>query len=194
MSAPWAQADLPPWAEHDEDITSAIGGDSWRIDSHGEAERALAKLALTEADIDDVARLYDRWHDRLADWHDGAMAPLRSRQAFFEGALGDYIRRLREENPNVKSLLLPSGRVFTRFVPEKVVVEDQQAVLAWLHTLPEGREVIAESVRVSELRRIVAAADGKAVEKSTGEVVAGLAVEPESLSISVKPARETGPA
>jgi phage host-nuclease inhibitor protein Gam len=145
----------------------------------------MGRLALTESELAAIEAQRAEWQLQLDDWHDAVMRRPMKRRALFVGWLTDYARRQRDETGGA-TLTLPGGRVTSRRNPAKLVVTDPEAVLAWARQC--AVEVVKEVVRLDELRRAVSVRDGRPVSRD-GEVVAGLDVEPEHVSFSVKVAK-----
>ncbi len=174
---------MPPWVD---DETRLDTEESWSISSYGEAEWACAKVSAVDAELARIEAQYQEWLARLNDWRDAAVKPLQERRDFFASRLADYLRRLRKENPRKKSLPLPSGKVSSRRQGPRAVVVDEEAVIKWAHASmhPELVKVV-ESVRLAELRKAVVVDGEKVVDPSTRDVLPGVAVEPEHLTVTV---------
>ncbi len=173
---------MPPWVD---DETWLDTEESWSISSYGEAEWACAKVAGADAELARIDQQYQEWLARLDEWHETAVRPLQNRREFFASALSDYLRRLRKENPRKKSLPLPSGKVSSRRQQPRAVIVDEVAVIKWARASDHAEVVrVVESVRVDDLRKLVKV-DGEKVVDPTGDVLPGVVVEPERLSVTV---------
>ncbi len=173
---------MPPWVD---DKNLPISADPWAIDCYGEAEWACAKVAAVDAELARIDQQYHEWLERLYAWHNEAIRPLEERREFFANHLGDYLRRLREADPRTKSLALPSGKVASRVTPARPVVVDEAAVIDWARASDHDVVKVVESVRLAELRKVVVVDGEKVVDPSTGDVLPGVAVEGERLSVTV---------
>ncbi len=179
---------IAPWVtEPDVDVEAIIDAqepvkEPWYPQSDGEADWCMGKLALVESELAAIEAQRSEWQRRLNDWWaDATKAPAR-RHAFFAGRLEDYAQQRRKET-NQATLTLPGGKVTSRRNPAKLLVTDAEAVLAWARAC--AVDCIKEVVRLDELRRAVTVRDGRPVSRD-GEVVAGLDVEAEFTSYSVK--------
>jgi hypothetical protein len=155
----------------------------WSIDSDEEAEWAMRKLAYEERALRTINDQAEDWAGRIQQWRDEATKPHKSTAAFFRGALEDYARRQRDEGR--LSVPLPSGKVSTRNVPAAVKVADEATVLA---ALPDELRsvVVKESVRLRELQSVTRV-DADGVILPDGSLLPGAIVEPERVSVTVKP-------
>ncbi len=174
---------MPPWVDPD---PQPVPLDRWSIQTDGEAEWACARTGAIDAELARIGQQYEEWLERLDDWRNAAVRPLQKRREFFVGHLADYLRRLREADPRTKSLVLPSGKVASRITPARPVVVDETAVIDWARSSDRAELVkVVESVRLAELRKLVKLAGDKVVDPSTRDVLPGVAVEGERLSVTV---------
>lgn len=151
-----------------EDLAPTVA--AWRIDDDGAAEWAMRNLVARRRRIDDLARRRDEWMEKIAHWFEQASAGDSRSAAFFEGALADYLRRLREEDEDRKSLVLPSGRITSTGTGGKATVVDVDAVVAWIQkNLPERYDALVKdepTVRLADFRKAT-----KIVERANEVVV-----------------------
>lgn len=179
---------IAPWInEPDVDVEAILDAeepakDPWYPQSAGEADWCMGKLALVESELDAIEAQRTEWQLQLDDWHATVTRRPTKRRELFVGYLTDYARRQREET-GVATLTLPGGKVTSRRNPAKLVVADPEAVLAWARAC--AGEVVKETLFLDRLRRMVVVRDGRPVSQD-GEVVAGLDIEPEHVSYSVK--------
>ncbi len=174
---------MPPWVD---DETLLDAEESWSISSYGEAEWSMAKVSTVDAELARIDQQYEEWLQRLDNWRNAAVRPLQERREFFVGHLSDYLRRLRQENPRKKSLPLPSGKVSSRHQQPRAVIVDEAAVIEWARASDHAEVIrVVESVRLDDLRKLVKVDGEKVVDPSTGDVLPGVAVEAERLSVTV---------
>lgn len=182
---------IAPWTtEPQVDVDALIDApesvkEPWYPQSAGEADWCMGKLALARSELHAIDAQRLEWQEKLDAWYADVTRQPDDRQRFFTGRLEDYARRQREATGGA-TLTLPGGKVTSRRNPAKLLVSDPEAVLAWARQC--AVEVIKEVVRLDELRRAVTVRDGRPVSRD-GEVVAGLDVEPEFTSYSVKVAK-----
>jgi hypothetical protein len=189
-SEPFTDAELDAYLDdqdipEDQRIPYVSKPAAWRIDSMGEAEWAMAHYADHEQAIVDATRQAHEWQERLMEWLESERKRHVDSLTFFAGALEDFARRRREDDPKAKTLHLPSGEVKSRSVAARVVVADETVLLPWLRE--NAPHAIKEAVSVSELRRLATVADDRAVVE--GEILPGVEVEPASVSYSISAAK-----
>lgn len=129
----------------------------WRVTDDPDAEWAMRKLAAVERERDDVREQAQLWRDEISRWERERCRPLDARAAFFEGALIDYLRELRDADPAVKSRKLPSGTISSRSSGAKVVIADADAVIAWAEATLDGDDlaaVVRKAAQLSEFRKV----------------------------------------
>lgn len=160
----------------------------WRIDDERGAEWALRKLARAEAHLDEIHLQAEEWTRRITEWAADVKAGPERDAAFFRAHLEWWARRRRDEDPDAKSVRLPSGEVSTRETRAAVEIADPAAVLAWARDRYPDLVRVREDVQVSTLRGAVAISDDGHVRTSNeaGDEVPGVAVRPASISVSVK--------
>jgi phage host-nuclease inhibitor protein Gam len=161
----------------------------WRIEGDRQAEWCMRRLAAVEAEGEGIAAQAEEWVRQVEAWKDERLRSPNSDHAFFTAKLCEYMRALREANPKVKSLPLPSGTVSSRTVAPRVNVVDADAVASWARAAGHVEVLKVEtSVLVGELKK-AATVDGEALvvrDADTGMPVPGLAVLPGGISFAVK--------
>jgi hypothetical protein len=111
---------------------------AWRIESDEDAEWAMRKLVEVVAEREPIDLQHDEWVRRIEANRKALVEPLSRRQARWELLLEDYVLRVRDASAGkVKSIKLPSGKLATTGSDEAVELADEEAVLAWVNTLPE---------------------------------------------------------
>lgn len=114
----------------------------WQIEDHGAAEWALRRLAEARANIAALEEQAAAWNRRIDEWTAKALAPLLNREQFFVANLEDYGLRVREASADeVKTLVLPSGKVKTTSHGPKVKVGDPHGFDEWAAANPDDELV-----------------------------------------------------
>lgn len=161
----------------------------WSIEDDGEADWAMRHVAVAQASLTQSRDQANAWRARIDQWEDDQAGRLQPRIAFFVGALEEFARRRREEDPRAKTLRLPSGAISSRSVPEKVVVENEPAVLEWARRSGHLDLIkVTESLDKSVLRKSVGWDGGMVLITSEdgAEVVPGCSVAPGHVVFTVK--------
>lgn len=132
---------------------------AWRIDGTGSAAWAMAHVARAEAALDDLTAQAVEWYGRIDAWLVHESAPHRRTKEFFEGQLQRYALDRREADPKARTLTLPDGKVSTTAKGAKVIVTDEDAVLAWARiNAPEAvKKKEVTTLGLTELRAYVKA-------------------------------------
>lgn len=136
----------------------------WYPSTLDEAEWAMQKLAALEAREREIELQYASWRERIDDWKKAEAARIAPGIAFFDSRLRTYgLSRRYENEKDQKTTRLPSGEIATRGGgAPKVVVMDEERVIAWAQTTLTGPEYDAvvktsESVLLTGLRSQVVA-------------------------------------
>ena len=160
---------------------------AYRIPDDSAAGWALRKLAAAEARIGQVTEHAQAEHERIESWHEQATKRPRDDAAYFRGLLADYARRQRLEGR--KNIVLPYGKVSTRTTGGAITADNADEFIEWAEQ--EGRDDLVTYSAKPALAAIKAAGlvatDEGAVLTPQGEIVPGLKVTPEGVSVTVTP-------
>ncbi len=171
------------------DLAESEDAPAWTVTDKGSAEWAMRHVVIVNAELDEMKAQATDWAERIANWFTRASAEAAASKAFFEHHLEQYAIAERDRTDGkVKSVVLPSGRVATRGpkpgADTKVVVADEDAVLAWAELEDVLNDVAPpkpRSVQLKPLRALVQIAEHEdgthSVLTLSGEPVPGCAVE-----------------
>lgn len=187
---PFSDLDYDKYA-HVADPDSAVA--KFVVDSDGLAEWAMAHVAELDARLEAATAQRDAYHERINAWYERDTASLSTKREFFAMHLRQYLRALREADPDVKSVKLPSGAVVSRVSGPRMTVTNEAEAIAYLKTAFTVEQLdepikVTEKVLVSKLAGLVKIDDGRAVDAESGVVVPGMGVEPRGVTYDVKPA------
>lgn len=171
-----------------------------------EAERAARRLRRLDERRREVEQQYAVWKAQLDGWRADELARIMPAHGLFTRWLEVYGVRARANEPKRATFALPSAEISTR--QEKsasIVVDVEELVLEWARgalSSAQYEHVVrtTESVRISELRKIVEIVPQYAdeggetdelvgyivVDPNTGAVVPGVTVDPPSTTAKVK--------
>lgn len=203
--------DVAAWADDDGDEfgpplpSEDVRG--WRITDDAAAAWALRKLAAAQAEIAEVTDRYRVEVSRLNEWRDRMVRRPRDTVDYMADRLKAYGLERRAEDPKRATISTPAGEIRTRAPSEanrwQVVLADDETLLAWAEendrddllrrslapvTAIRSRCEIAERIHVDAegehvVERIV-------VDRDSGALVPGLAVEEKLPTVSLHPAAE----
>ena len=193
------------------DITDEQIEGVWRPEDEVEADKAGRRWARADEQLrqhdTELAKMFDQIDEAAAaqraialGWHERVTAEPERRKWFYERTLKVYIERIREDSGDeIKSKKLPAVVVSstrTAAYAKKVAVKEGEAKLvAWLKKLgapaTEALKVVpAKQVPVMDkVKRLVEVKDGAIIYPSTGEVVPGLYIEPENMTVEITPTK-----
>lgn len=166
--AEFLAAEMPEEMEGDFDFMEDEGATHWAIANYPPEARdkiaswAFRRLWLIEQEKKRLTQSALEETRRIEKWLDDAIRPLASDEAFFKGALTEYLRHIRTErkedpeNPKTKSYKLPTGTIEGRRPPERIEVLDETKFIDW--ALANGHK---------ELVRIKREVDKTAIKKAT---------------------------
>ena len=193
------------------DITDEQIEGVWRPEDEVEADKAGRRWARADEQLrqhdTELAKMFDQIDEAAAaqraialGWHERVTAEPERRKWFYERTLKTYIERIREDSGDeIKSKKLPAVVVSstrTAAYAKKVAGKEGEAKLvAWLKKLgapaTEALKVVpAKQVPVMDkVKRLVEVKDGAIIYPSTGEVVPGLYIEPENMTVEITPTK-----
>ena len=144
-----SSSDGPP------DSVPASKPDRWSVTDDRSAEWAMRMYVAVDvviAKLEDDAEVYIA---QVRAWLDRATKPLKRRRQFFSGHITDYALRRRHEDPDFKTLKLPSGDVPTRLVPSRPEILDSDHFVAWARLHAPGTVKARWSPVVAEVKKAV---------------------------------------
>ena len=193
------------------DITDEQIEGVWRPEDEVEADKAGRRWARADEQLrqhdTELAKMFDQIDEAAAaqraialGWHERVTAEPERRKWFYERTLKVYIEQIREDSGDeIKSKKLPAVVVSstrTAAYAKKVAGKEGEAKLvAWLKKLgapaTEALKVVpAKQVPVMDkVKRLVEVKDGAIIYPSTGEVVPGLYIEPENMTVEITPTK-----
>ena len=121
---------------------------------------------------------------RIEQWLDEVNKPLLRDLDYFAGLLSDWAKRQRSRD--IKTVRLPAGDLKTRPKRGRVEYEDTEELRAWLGANVPAALVTTVAVSRSTLGKM-SRTDAGALVTEDGELVPGVTVEPDSVSVSIVP-------
>lgn len=146
--------------------------ESWHITDERAAEWVMRKLSRFRARELELTELRAEYQAQLEDWWEDATRGLAGDIKWATGALVEWASRRREEDPEAKSVVLPSGRVATRWIGERARAVDAPALaesLARAHH-PDYDKVVRAKIEVdaNALNSLVKTSDEWVIHLSCG--------------------------
>ena len=166
--------------EHPDDPLGVAERKGWEITNRGQAEWAMGRVAVANAEYTETLASIKAARERLAHYEEEARHTYEAKARYLEWCLRQWAEKqlAGEKSRTVK---LAYGAVKARRVPGTVRIDDETALLAWINERPALRQkypkLIKEEVRKSSL---------KAVIEATGELPPGVELVPEYDSWSVE--------
>lgn len=126
---------------------------------------------------------------RIAEREEWATGPLLERCHDLEMQVHFVAIALLEREPKVKSWKLPHATVQTRRTGTEILVEDERALIAWAtDAAPELLYEVPKIDRKAVKTRLTILPDQRTVATPAGELVPGVVVKPEQVSVTVREA------
>ena len=160
--------------------------ETWRITDDSSAQWALRKLKAEIDRLDDINAQAVAEIAKVENWRELVSKSHKQTVTYFENQLRDYMLRVREEEGR-KSIVLPDGEVQSRTIKAKAQVADKELFLKWcLANHREGWIRTKEEPNLEAVKDAVEFNGDSVVDTLTGEVVEGLVVVEEDITVSVK--------
>lgn len=159
---------------HEKLLSLYEDNERFKVDNDDKANWALRKIMESRRRIKEYQRQAEVEMERIDSWLREVQQDEEKSSSYFEGLLAVYLMERRRDNPKMRVLKLPLGRVKSRIL-EPDFQKDEAVLLEWAkNSVPDVVESV-EKLKWAELKKCIAVgADGKAVYTETGEVVAGL--------------------
>lgn len=144
--------------------------------------RKLAAIAAQEAEDNAVVADLVR---SATEWQRSRQQARAADVAFFEGLLREWHESRLAQDPNLRSIDLPSGTLQFRKQPDKWN-RDEAAILDWLEE--QGHTTFTKKALTwAEFKKEATVKDGKAYWNHTGELVPSISVVAVDDKFSAKP-------
>lgn len=150
----------------------------FEIEDQGGAIWALRKIKIIDANLREAEEAAENEFAMIQEWLDGERKKATDERAFFENLLYKYFNKKRQENPKMKSLALPGGRLRVK-KQQPLYRYDENEIIPW------AEEYLPDAVRIKkEVNKNVV----KRHIKETGEFVPGVNIvdRPELFEVEVK--------
>lgn len=155
----------------------------WAITDDRAADWAMRKIKELDADTASWANHYARLTEQVTRQNDAAKERLMEHLARYFEAVPHHKTKTQE------SYALPTGKIGVKTVTPGYV-RDDAALLPWVKENRADLVEVKESVKWSELKKLLDTSGGTAVDRETGEVVPGVTVTPGGMKFFVQMAKE----
>jgi hypothetical protein len=162
---------------------------SWSITDTGSADWAMRKYAHIAARIEDVRLNAREFRRQIDEWERRETTPLEHRANFFFGHLTRFLQERREDPSDGRaSIVLPSGDIVSRKVPERAEIADEKAFVEWARAWHPKAVKAKWSPVMKEVKALVqwAKTEDGVVPIVGDEVVPGVAHVAEHVNYDVK--------
>lgn len=154
------------------------------VDNLNKATWAMRQLRGVVAQLEANAEIAKAEKERIDAWLEHANKNLLSERAFFEAHLTTYLRKLREEDPDTKSVSTPYGKITSRVTQPKWEVQEE--LTDWLMNYNDALIRIKYEVDKAELKKHYEVQDRQVIDPKTGEVVPHIVIIPSEVAYKVE--------
>lgn len=159
--------------------------DGFTIDNDEKANWALRKIAEHEQHIQDANDLAQKEVDKIESWFKGIKESRQNQIDSLQSMLANYAMSKRQDDPDFKSMKLPSGRFGFRKRPDKWVYDDDKLLESLKRSGMDGLIRVKEEPNKRDLRSVVKVVNGKVFNPETGEFIEGITIEEQGESFNV---------
>ena len=103
----------------------------FKIDNLESASWTFKKLQEINKQFQEIQKVAQIEISRIAVWENKEIEGLESSKLYFEGLLQEYYRGLKADNPKLKPISTPWGKISTREQPDKWTYTELDTI-AWL--------------------------------------------------------------
>ena len=163
---------------------------AFTVTDESSAQWALRKYAYYSKRIATTDELASKEIERVQEWREITNKPLVESALYFENLLADYARRVREVDPQIKSVHLPAGTIATRAVKGRIDISDDDALIVWAAANAPDVVVTKQTVSKTALGKLTR--DGEHLVTADGEIVPDVTVGADSIRVQITPAESGG--
>ena len=153
-------------------------GKPFAIESQEQAAWAIRKIKLIEKRRAEAIATAEAEANKIKSWAKAQEEKADRERSYFDHLLREYMDRLREEDPKLKTLSLPGGKLQVRKQQPEYTYNDETL-------LPWAKKNLPDAVVVREVTNKTVV---KAYVKETGEVIPVVLIEdrPDKFSVEVE--------
>ncbi|EJV41773.1 host-nuclease inhibitor Gam family protein [Bacillus toyonensis] len=156
------------------------------IDGLNFAFRKINALKHQEAE---VMALANKERERINKWVEKQLLPINNSISFFESHAKTYHQREFANDPKKKKISTPYGSVKTRTSKEAPEAADKDLLLEYAIE-NDLDEAIKSEIRWAEIKKhlkvVEVAGEKVVIDVSSGQIVPGVIVKPESIAFSIE--------
>jgi hypothetical protein len=147
------------------------------------------RLTHAQRRLEAIRAPYHAEIQRVAEREEWATASLAQRVLDLNQQVRHVVLRLLEHDPRTKSWKLPHATVQSRQTSAEILVEDERVLIEWAEdSAPELLIRVAKVDKRAAKSRLTILPDGVSVATTSGELVPGVVVKPDTVTVSVKEA------
>src|SRR5699024_1269067 len=148
----------------------------FQIKTDEEANWALRKIKQKQTQKNDRTELAEKEIEKIKQWLESVSKELDSDIEYFEGLLGAYALRNREQDPSYKSQKLPNGRIRFKKQQPKWELDDKRVLESLKQAGKDDLIKVTEKPKLADIKKSHAVVDGKVINTETGEFLDGTTV------------------
>lgn len=156
-------------------LQEEYSGEAFRVSNREQANWALRKIARIESARKECRELVEGEMEKLSAWLKKEEEGFDQERNFFECLLRDYMEEQRQQDPKIKSIKLPSGKVGLR-KQQPEFQRDNSRLLPWLKANHPELVRVKEEPDWSAVKAAAVVLGNILADPDTGEVIEGVKV------------------
>ncbi|HSH23994.1 MAG TPA: host-nuclease inhibitor Gam family protein [Massilibacterium sp.] len=160
--------------------------DRFKVENEQQANWALRKIKQYKDAIEKTNSLAEEEKEKIDMWAKQENESHKDSIDYFQSLLAEYAMSLKEDDPKLKTISLPNGKLQFRKQRPKWEYKDDVLVKSLKKAGMDNLIRVKEQPNKSDIKKAVEIVDGKAINKETGEVIEGITVTERGEAFGVK--------
>lgn len=159
--------------------------DNFVVDDESTADWALQKIKENKEKIREKEDIAEERVYQIEQWLAREKEKLEDGINYLEGLLGNYAAQRKEDEPDLKTISLPFGKIQYRKQRAKWKYDDDKLTDFAEQNMPDVVQT-KKKVNKNDLKKKCKIINGKVINTETGEVVEGVEVEERGEKLKIK--------
>ncbi|HSH52363.1 MAG TPA: host-nuclease inhibitor Gam family protein [Bacteroidales bacterium] len=152
--------------------------DRFKVTDESSANWALRKIAQHQKQMEQNNLVAEEEIYKIETWNKQVNNEAQQSIDYFQSLLAEYAAEKRKENPKMKTIKLPSGKLTFRKQQPRWNFDDEKAALKSLKENDAADLIkVTEKPKLAEIKKAFIVKEGKVVNPDTGQIVEGITVE-----------------
>lgn len=160
--------------------------DRFVIDSEEKADWALRKIKEAENKIEEIEEFAEHQIRQIENWKAKQTGKHHESIDYFQSLLAEYLNNKRKEDPEIKSITLPTGNVGFRKRQPKWIYNDEVLLESLESENMNDLIRVKKEINKKTIRKEFKVVNGNVINPETGQVIEGIQVVQQGESLNVR--------